>query len=291
MTPHLLERPWISGCGGCHGPWWTRLSLLCMLWTAVAAARVSETDSGSVILAADYVHGRPGEQVTIPVKVRDAATIGALQVDLTFDPRLLEPLDVREGPLVGDGAVIASEVDQGRLRIRLVQCDPIEGSGTVFLPRFTVRHDRHRSTGIGLEEVRAWSHASPRMGAAPTTQATVTPASLTQPPRLPPEACEAARRHLWKSALFTEFLRLKPLKRRVSVEPGRFSLKETPALFGVESGEIRPAAVAGIFIAALLVVALWLSVPSGNATLAGSRTRARVRARLSRLVGEACGRE
>src|SRR5688572_8966138 len=64
--------------------------------------------AATVAVRVDSVEAEAGKEKDIPVAVRGAPGIGAMHVELTYDPAVLEFVAVNKGELLGDDALMDS---------------------------------------------------------------------------------------------------------------------------------------------------------------------------------------
>ena len=98
-----------------------------------------------------------GEEVEIPITVEGASGIGAVQLELTYDPSVLEAQAVEKGALVGDNTLLDFNVaEPGRLIVGLVTLDGVDGDGDLLVTKFLVTGETDQKSPLGLENVQAW---------------------------------------------------------------------------------------------------------------------------------------
>jgi len=79
----------------------------------------------------------PLSTVTIPVTIKKAEDIGSMNLDLTYNPDILEVTDVIPGDLTQD-SIIEKNIEDGRIRIGLIDTTGINGDGILFYIKFNV---------------------------------------------------------------------------------------------------------------------------------------------------------
>lgn len=113
--------------------------------------------AASVTVAVSAVEGSAGTQVRVPVLVREAQGVGALELELTYDPSVLEAQSVEPGPILS-GLVDFNVVKPGRLKIAMATSQAVNGSGELFLVMLKVLSSGQ--SRLGLENVAAWEQAN-----------------------------------------------------------------------------------------------------------------------------------
>lgn len=95
------------------------------------------------------------EEVSIPINAEDASNIGALHLELVYDPAVLEPTEVEKGMLAGN-AILESNIDtSGRVVIGMIDADGISGDGSLVVVSFRVVGKDGMTTALALEKVAA----------------------------------------------------------------------------------------------------------------------------------------
>lgn len=131
-----------------------RVLVLLLTVMLVGAASVL---AASVTVRVGTVEAAPGEVAEIPILLEGSPGIGALHLELTYDPTLLAMESVEQGSLVAGNALVAFNTDEpGRIVISLAAADVIAGDGTLALARFLVNGERGQGSTLGLEYPQAW---------------------------------------------------------------------------------------------------------------------------------------
>lgn len=111
----------------------------------------------SVTVAAGSAKGAVGSTVKIPILIQGAQDLGALQMDLVFDPAVLEVESVEPGALLS-GLVDSNAVAPGRLRIAMATSQAVNGDGELLTISFKVLGGGQ--TPLTPEMVEAWQAAT-----------------------------------------------------------------------------------------------------------------------------------
>jgi len=129
-------------------------AVCCLLgWAAAGPA------PGQVIrLAVDARPCNAGADVEVPVSVRQPAGLGALEVEVVYDPKLLELRDVTKGQLLSNAMLGHKVLAPGRVRCDLISAEPIHGNGALFVVHFRAGGTPAQTT-IELDSPQAWDHA------------------------------------------------------------------------------------------------------------------------------------
>jgi hypothetical protein len=145
-----------------------RTILIRVLATAVAVLATGLAQGASVTIAGGSVAGGAGASVTLPISVQGAQGLGALQMEFTYDPAVLEAVSVEEGALLA-GAMVESKIGQaGRVPVALVAGKPISGDGELLKVRFRVLGAA--GCAVGIEKARAWDQSTPPLDMLVTVQ-------------------------------------------------------------------------------------------------------------------------
>lgn len=132
---------------------------LSVVFLLLAAVLLSTTagHAASVTVRVESAQAASGKEAEIPITVQGAPGIGAMHLELTYDPAVLEAKSVDKGPLLGDNALLDFNASEpGRLVIGLVTLDGVDGDGTVLVTRFAVTGEAEQKSPLNLENVRAW---------------------------------------------------------------------------------------------------------------------------------------
>jgi hypothetical protein len=129
-------------------------ALLCLVlsWNATAWA-------ASLELLLPEVEADASGTVTAPVKVKDGAGFGALQMDLVFDPSVVEVTAVEAGALLSNG-LVEFNASQGRCVIGIVSSDPVVGGGDIVTVTMRTRGNPGGSSALTAQNAQAWENES-----------------------------------------------------------------------------------------------------------------------------------
>ena len=134
---------------------------------AVAMLALSPAWGAGVTIAIPKVTGPAGEEVKVPILVRGAQGIGAMQLDVLYDPGVLSPTSVETRGMLA-GLVEHNVVKPGRLRIALATNKAVNGDGEILSATFKVLGGSE--SALGLDHARAWALAD-SLDVAVTTEA------------------------------------------------------------------------------------------------------------------------
>jgi len=99
------------------------------------------------------------EEVSIPINAENANNIGALHLELVYDPAVLEPTEVEKGVLSGN-AMLEFNIDMpGRVVIGMIDAAGMSGDGSLVVVSFRVIGKEGTRT-LDLEKVAAHDAAS-----------------------------------------------------------------------------------------------------------------------------------
>lgn len=136
----------------------------CMLAVLVALALPASIPfADTVTLSIPELSGKPGTVVELPLEVRNATGLSALQVLMTYDPAVLEYLGAPDGFIRGDivpqNAILQAETDvPGKLPILFLggvdgqtrQVAAVQKDGTLATLRFRVIGKAAQNSELGL---------------------------------------------------------------------------------------------------------------------------------------------
>ena len=151
-------------------------------WLALAFFIVphGSTMAASATLSIPAVKGAAGSTATVPIIVRSAEGLGALQFELAYDPLVAEPTAAEPGELVS-GLVDFNVIAPGRARVAMATNQAVSGDGEIIVLSFAVRGGKE--TRLTFHEVRAWEQATSH-----EMMVTAEPGTLTVGGGLPSDA-------------------------------------------------------------------------------------------------------
>jgi pSer/pThr/pTyr-binding forkhead associated (FHA) protein len=112
----------------------------------------------------------PHRQVTdVAIEVAGASSVGSMHIELTYDPAVLQPVDVKAGSLA-EGALLERNLSApGRVVIGLITTRGISGSGEVAVVSFNAPGEAGTTSDLRLENVTASDAASQPPATVPTS--------------------------------------------------------------------------------------------------------------------------
>lgn len=125
---------------------------------AVSLLLSPATLASSVTVSVGAVQSAAGSKVKIPIAVKDARKLGAIQLDLRYDPELLEFVSAKPGSFDEEIKVIANAAVPGELYVGMHTSarDTISGSGALIDAVFKVIGADGQGCDLLLENVEAW---------------------------------------------------------------------------------------------------------------------------------------
>lgn len=126
--------------------------------------------ASTVTVSAPTVQGANGSDVKVPISLSGASNLGALHVEITFDPRVLTGATVDAGKLA-EGALLQSNDAPGRVRFGLATGAKIDGDGEIAIVHFKVVGPKGAQTPLAIELVQAWEATPERFEVKPVVQA------------------------------------------------------------------------------------------------------------------------
>jgi hypothetical protein len=111
----------------------------------------------SVTVGVGSAQAGAGHEVEIPITIKGTAGIGALQLDLIFDPKILEAKTVDKGPLATNALLEFNPREPGRVRVGMLIMNGLPAEGIVATAHLSVRGKDGETTPLRLEKVEAWN--------------------------------------------------------------------------------------------------------------------------------------
>jgi hypothetical protein len=121
----------------------------------------SPASASSVTLRVGTAEVAPGATVEVPLEIAGGTGIGAIHVEVTYDPAVVRAEGATKAALLGDQAMLDSNATTpGRLVVGVISLADIQGSGPIATLRFTAVGGGGAQTALGLENVSAWEGQS-----------------------------------------------------------------------------------------------------------------------------------
>jgi hypothetical protein len=134
-----------------------RLTFRFFLAVAVALSAANRGRTEPLTLSAPTARAASGQEVELPITLKGPSGIGALHLELVYDPSILECKTVEKGQLLNGNSLLEADSSQsGRLVVGIVSLDGIPGDGCVLKARFVTRGPAGQKTPLRLEHVEAW---------------------------------------------------------------------------------------------------------------------------------------
>lgn len=128
------------------------LFLITLLMSTIAVASAAAMTIGTGTLEA-----QTGSTLEVPIQLGGAPGVGALHVELVYDPQVLAPEAVTKGALAGNNALLESNLARpGRVVFGLVTLDGIKGDGTVATVKFKAIGNAGAKSALRFENCAAW---------------------------------------------------------------------------------------------------------------------------------------
>lgn len=136
------------------------LSTTCMLAFVALSAAVAH--AASVTLIAPNCQGVTGAEIKATIHVREAEGIGSLQMEVVYDPTLLEPTEVEEGKMLPGAMLAFNVVEPGRLRVAAVgdPQKPVRGDGELAVVKLKVLGSAGKQCPLTIEHAQAWEQTN-----------------------------------------------------------------------------------------------------------------------------------
>ena len=116
-------------------------------------------DGATITISAGSAKGGAGSEVVVPVSVQGAKYLGAIQLELVYDPAVLEPKKLDDGTALPPGVLDDNPAVAGRWRVGVAANKPFSGDGELFRFKFKVRGGS--KSAVSLENAHVWDNAIP----------------------------------------------------------------------------------------------------------------------------------
>ncbi len=121
---------------------------------------VTSASAASFALSVGSASAPPGGEASVPIQVRGANNVGAVQFEITYDSTLLTPLKVEAGSFIPNALVEFNTETPGRLAIGLVTVTPINGDGELVTARFKINGTQGQVIPLTLANAQAWDETT-----------------------------------------------------------------------------------------------------------------------------------
>ena len=139
-----------------------RTSIGALVIVGALLLSVAAAVAGSVTLRVATLEAPRGSTVGVPIEVVGAGDVGAMHIELVYDPAVLTLDTVTPGPLAGEALLDSGADKPGRLVISLATLKAIKGDGTLATARFRVVGQEGQQSALNLESTAAWEEATLR---------------------------------------------------------------------------------------------------------------------------------
>ncbi len=130
-----------------------------LIGAAIAALLAGMSQAASLTLTVGSAQGSAGGDAVVPISVQGSQGLGALQMELVYDPAVLEPKAVEEGSVLPPAVMDDNPAVAGRWKVGLAVNKPFAADGELLKFRFKVRGGS--KSGLGLENAHAWDQSNP----------------------------------------------------------------------------------------------------------------------------------
>jgi hypothetical protein len=111
--------------------------LVAAIGTACLLGPAAALPAEDLTISLPSIRAMAGAEVRVPISVDKAVDLGALEIDLAYDARILEFVSLEPGPM-NTGMVESRVVQPGLLRIGSIAEPSLAGSGILFVAAFKV---------------------------------------------------------------------------------------------------------------------------------------------------------
>ncbi len=128
-----------------------------LILSATILLGIGAAQAASVTIQVPSIEANADSEVDVPIHVTGASGIGAMQLDVLYDPSILSLETVTSGPLLGSNALLEFDSNTvGRLMMAMVTIDGMNGDDTIATVRFKVLGEEGQKSALTLENAYAW---------------------------------------------------------------------------------------------------------------------------------------
>jgi len=139
---------------------WAHRVLIGALITALPSGVVlAASEASTLTLTVGSAEGGVGSEVVVPVGVQGSQALGALQMELVYDPAVLEPKTVDEGAALPAATMDDNPAVAGRWKVGLAVSKAFTGDGEMLRFRFRIRGGS--KSAVTLANAHAWDQSTP----------------------------------------------------------------------------------------------------------------------------------
>lgn len=138
-----------------------KISTALLLFLVLFALVASTAFAAAVTVTAPTLEAQAGNPVSVPIQLSGANGLGAVHLEMTYDPAVLTAQEVTKGALAGNNALMESNIKEpGRVVIGIVSLDGITGDGTLASVNFKVVGDAGVNSRLDWANNQAWERES-----------------------------------------------------------------------------------------------------------------------------------
>lgn len=142
-----------------------RLTALAVVaWLLLSILAVAQ---GALTVVAGDITGEHRENVEIPIEIKGASGVGAMHIEMSYDPAVLSIREVQAGDLVSGGLVVGNTSASGLVTISVAHANGFSGDGVVAKVVAHVSGRDGDTSSLNLQNVTA-NHFQTK-AAIPTT--------------------------------------------------------------------------------------------------------------------------
>lgn len=155
------------------------LSAILMVAGIATLLLVAQTaHAASLTIGIEAAEAEAGGQIDVPITADVPDAVGAVQLELTFDPDVLNATEVIKGALIAGNSLLEFNTDvEGTVAIAIASLDDIVGDGELVIVSFEVVGSDGDTTEIGVADARAWESENHLEVLVETDSATLTVAA------------------------------------------------------------------------------------------------------------------
>jgi hypothetical protein len=115
--------------------------------------------AASLELRLPNVEAKGSEIIKSPIRVKDGGGLGAVQMDIVFDPSAVEVTAVEASDLLSN-AMVEFKTGQGRCKIAFVSSEAVIGGGNLLTLSLRTHEGSGRTSTLTAQNVQAWEYGN-----------------------------------------------------------------------------------------------------------------------------------
>jgi len=128
--------------------------ILLAIILALTLVTIPAAGNDGIVISLPEISASAGTVAIVPVSIQNAEELSGVQMEITYDPALLEFVSVEPGEISQNGIVEASEPRPGTISIAMTDSSGISRDGNLLKVSFKVKSTEVSSSPLGITTSR-----------------------------------------------------------------------------------------------------------------------------------------